>query len=260
MTTTTISTKLTSRPGPGTVSDQAITWHPNTFSKQTKLVDIIIPMYNEAHVVADSVQKLTSYLEASFPYKWQVTLVDSGSTDTTWEVMRQLARQQNVQALWVAQKGRGRALKQAWLQSKADVLVYMDVDLSTDLAALVPLVQPIVDGEAAIATGSRLRKDSQVARSPKREFISRAYNFLLRRQLHLKTSDAQCGFKAIHADVARKLLPNVSDDDWFFDTELLAKAERAGLKVHEVGVAWQEDKDSRVKILQTAKDDLRGIH
>ncbi len=156
-------------------------------------------------------------------------------------------------------KGRGLALSTAWLASDADVLVYMDVDLSTDLSALLPLVAPLVSGHSHLAVGTRLARGSRVVRGPKRELISRAYNLLLHGTLALRVSDAQCGFKAIRADVARKLLPLVADTGWFFDTELLVLAERAGLRIHEVPVDWVDDPDSRVDVVATAAADLRGI-
>jgi len=164
-----------------------------------------------------------------------------------------------VRVVHLAEKGRGRALKRVWLASDAAVLVYMDVDLSTDLNALLPLVAPLISGHSDLAIGSRLGRGSRVDRGPKRELISRCYNLLLRGALRARFSDAQCGFKAIRADVAREVLPLVEDDAWFFDTELLVLAERAGLRIHEVPVDWVDDPDSTVDIVRTALDDLRGI-
>ncbi|MGH4026160.1 MAG: GtrA family protein, partial [Pseudonocardiaceae bacterium] len=159
----------------------------------------------------------------------------------------------------VAQRGRGRALRAAWAGSGAEVLVYLDVDLSTDLAALLPLVAPLISGHSDLAIGTRLSRGARVVRGPKREFVSRCYNLLLRGTLAAGFSDAQCGFKAMRADVAAQLLPLVRDDAWFFDTELLVLAERAGLRIHEVPVDWIDDPDSRVDVLGTALGDLRGM-
>ena len=135
----------------------------------------------------------------------------------------------------------------------------MDVDLSTDLRALLPLVAPLVSGHSDVAIGTRLARGSQVVRGAKRELISRTYNRILRLTLGARFSDAQCGFKAIRADAARRLLPAVRDEAWFFDTELLVLAQREGLRIHEVPVDWVDDPDSRVDIVRTALDDLRGI-
>ena len=156
-------------------------------------------------------------------------------------------------------KGRGRALHAVWSVSDATVLAYMDVDLSTDLAALAPLVAPLVSGHSDLAIGTRLGRGSRVVRGAKREVISRCYNLLLRSTLAARFSDAQCGFKAIRADVAAELLPHVEDTGWFFDTELLVLAERSGLRIHEVPVDWIEDPDSRVEVIATAIEDLKGI-
>ena len=160
--------------------------------------------------------------------------------------------------IWSA-RGRGRALRAAWTVSDADVLCYMDVDLSTDLRALLPLVSPLVSGHSEVAIGSRLAAGAWVVRGAKREVISRCYNRLLHWALHARFSDAQCGFKAIRADAARRLLPDVQDQGWFFDTELLILAQRRGLRIHEVAVDWIDDSDSRVDIVSTALTDLRGV-
>ena len=149
-------------------------------------------------------------------------------------------------------KGRGRALKAVWSASDAPVLAYMDVDLSTDLRALLPLIAPLISGHSDLAIGTRLARSSRVVRGPKRELISRSYNLILRGALSASFSDAQCGFKAIRAEVARDLLPLVEDDNWFFDTELLVIAQRVGLRIHEVPVDWVDDPDSRVDIVATA--------
>ena len=142
--------------------------------------------------------------------------------------------------------------------SDATVVAYMDVDLSTDLAALLPLVAPLVSRHSDVAIGSRLTPDSSVARYPKREFVSRSYNLLLRVLFATRVRDAQCGFKAVRADVAQRLLPAIRDDGWFFDTELLLLAERNGLRIYQVPVDWVDDADSRVHVARTAFDDLVG--
>ena len=187
-------------------------------------------------------------------------MADNASTDSTWAVASHLAEQlPEVRAVHLDQKGRGRALKRVWSDSEAPILAYMDVDLSTDLDALWPLVAPLMSGHSDLAIGSRLAHGSRVVRGPRREVISRAYNVLLRRSLGARFTDAQCGFKAIRADVAAELLPMVQDPAWFFDTELLVLAERCGLRIHEVPVDWYDDPDSRVDVLRTAIDDLHGI-
>lgn len=222
-------------------------------------LDVVIPVFNEQEQLVRSVETLHAYL-STLPYSFRITIADNASTDDTPILATLLAeRLDRVQSLVINRKGRGFALKQAWSHSDARVLVYMDVDLSTDLKALPPLVAPLLSGHSDLAIGTRLTRSSHTVRGPKREVISRCYNTLLRGALRAKFSDAQCGFKAIRGDVARQLLPLVEDDQWFFDTELLVLAERAGLRIHEVPVDWIDDPDSRVDIVQTAVDDLRGM-
>ncbi|HET8766761.1 MAG TPA: bifunctional glycosyltransferase family 2/GtrA family protein, partial [Pedococcus sp.] len=196
----------------------------------------------------------------TFPYPFRITVADNASTDGTAAVARGLAAElPGVALVELEQKGRGRALKQVWLASDAPILAYMDVDLSTDLDALWPLVAPLMSGHSDLAIGSRLARGARVVRGVKREVISRCYNLVLRGALGARFSDAQCGFKAIRADVAAELLPMVQDPTWFFDTELLVLAERSGLRIHEVPVDWYDDPDSRVDVVATALDDLRGV-
>jgi len=195
------------------------------------------------------------------PYRYQITIADNGSQDKTLEIAKNLAeKHRSVRVVSLAERGRGRALKRVWQNSPADILAYMDVDLSTGLDDFLPMIQPLVAGEAGVAIGSRLMKDSRTSRGVKREFISRCYNRIIKWTSGTKFSDAQCGFKAIRRDVAAKFLPKIKDNEWFFDTELLIKTERAGVAIHEQPVTWIEDTDSRVKIVKTAVDDLKGLY
>lgn len=224
------------------------------------VLDVVIPVYNEQADLAPSVHRLHRHLRDDFPFPARITVVDNGSDDDTPSISAALAAElSDVRAVRLEQKGRGRALHAVWTSSDAQVLAYMDVDLSTDLAALAPLVASLISGHSDLAIGTRLSRSARVVRGAKREVISRCYNFILRSALSTRFSDAQCGFKAIRADVARELLPHVSDTGWFFDTELLVLAERSGLRIHEVPVDWVDDPDSRVDIVATAAADLRGI-
>jgi putative flippase GtrA len=223
------------------------------------ILDIVIPVYNEERDLAGSVRRLRHFLATEVPYAARITVADNASTDGTLAVARGLAEElDHVEVIHLEAKGRGGALRAAWMASTAEVVAYMDVDLSTDLTALMPLVAPLVSGHSDIAIGSRLSASSRVIRGPKREFVSRSYNLILRGMLGARFSDAQCGFKAVRADVARQLLPLVVDTGWFFDTELLVIAERAGLRIHEVPVDWIDDPDSRVDVVHTAIEDLKG--
>lgn len=223
-------------------------------------VDIVVPVHNEAHVLDANITRLHHYLRDHFPVPWKVTIADNASDDGTWQVAQSLhARYPRVHALHLDEKGRGRALKAAWSASDAEVVAYMDIDLSTDLNALFPLVAPLLSGHSDLAIGSRLAPGARVTRGAKREVISRTYNRILRFVLRAQFRDAQCGFKAVRSDVARALLPAVQDNGWFFDTELLVTAERNGLRIAEVPVDWIDDPDSRVDIVRTALDDLHGV-
>jgi glycosyltransferase involved in cell wall biosynthesis len=223
-------------------------------------VEIVVPVYNEATQLEERITALRSFLDTSFPFRALVTVVDNASTDDTAEVAAELAaRMRGVAAMHLPRKGRGYALRAAWSTSDAPVVAYMDVDLSTSLPALLPLVAPLLSGHRDVAIGSRLAPGAHVVRGPKRELISRAYNLLLKLTLRGRFSDAQCGFKALRRDAADKLLPLVEDNEWFFDTELLVTAERLGLRIGEVPVDWVDDPDSRVDIVSTAAGDLRGV-
>ncbi|MEU4215037.1 bifunctional glycosyltransferase family 2/GtrA family protein [Actinoplanes sp. NPDC026623] len=237
---------------------------PTPAPEQVRIVapvlDVVVPVYNEEIDLEPCVRRLHGYLRSEFPYRFRITIADNASTDSTQDVARRLAGElPGVVAVHLAEKGRGRALKHVWTHSDAAVLAYLDVDLSTDLGALLPLVAPLISGHSDLAIGSRLARGSRVVRGAKREFISRAYNLILRGTLSARFSDAQCGFKAIRAGVAERLLPMIEDTGWFFDTEMLVLAERAGLRIHEVPVDWIDDPDSRVDIVATALADLRGI-
>lgn len=224
------------------------------------VLDVVVPVFNEEQDLGPCVRRLHDHLSRTFPYTFRITIADNASTDRTSEVAAGLAAAlDGVRSARLEEKGRGRALRTVWSGSDAPVLAYMDVDLSTDLNALLPLVAPLISGHSDLAIGTRLDRSSRVVRGAKREFVSRAYNLLLRSSLAARFSDAQCGFKAIRRDVAERLLPLVEDSGWFFDTEMLVLAERAGLRIHEMPVDWVDDPDSTVHILRTASEDLKGM-
>ncbi len=226
----------------------------------TPLVDLVVPVLNEAHVLEGSVVRLREFLGATFPYRWRITVADNGSTDGTLEVAERLAeRFDDVVCFRLDQRGRGRALRHAWSASDADIVAYTDVDLSTELEALEKLCRAIHEDGFEVATGSRLMRESRTTRGPKREFISRCYNLLVKLVLQTRFSDAQCGFKACSRRVVQEVVPQVVDQAWFFDTELLTLSEKQGYPVKDVPVTWIDDDDSRVKIVSTAWEDVKGV-
>lgn len=224
------------------------------------VLDVVIPVYNEERDLEQSLRRLHTYLLYTFPHPFRITVADNASTDGTLKVAERVARElREVTAVRLAARGRGNALRTVWLASPSPVLAYMDVNLSTDLAALAPLVAPLISGHSDLAIGTRLARGSHVVRSPWREFISRGYNLLLHALMGAHFSDAQCGFKAIRADVAGRILPHTADNEWFFDTELLIVAEKCRLRVHEVPVDWTGGADAGLDLMKTALADLRGM-
>jgi glycosyltransferase involved in cell wall biosynthesis len=231
-----------------------------TLPYQHESVEVVVPVHNEEDALPQSIPILCDYLETYFPYRWSVVIADNASTDATLSVAEGLAHAYpHVSVLHLDQKGRGRALKAAWLASQADVVAYMDVDLSTNLWSFLPLIAPLATGHSDLAIGSRLLRGAMVTRQWKREVISRCYNLLIKAMFANRFSDAQCGFKAIKRSVAQELLAQVEDDEWFFDTELLLLAEERGYRISEVPVDWIEDLDSRVDVASTALKDVKGL-
>ena len=229
---------------------------------RTISVDVVIPVYNEEVVLETSINALRNYLIAQCPYRWRIVIANNASKDRTLEIAHSLETQfpGEVAVLHLDQKGRGRALKRAWSSSTADVMSYMDVDLSTNLDHFMTLITPVAEGRYHLATGSRLMPGARVKRQPKREIISRCYNLIVKVMFPTRRFfDAQCGFKAIDAAVRVELIPFIVDNAWFFDTELLLRAEQQGWHVWEIPVEWIEDLDTRVKIVDTAIEDLKGL-
>lgn len=222
-------------------------------------IDVVIPVYNEERVLAQSVLTLRQFLQENMPHEWSIVIADNASSDRTWVIAQALCQQHpDVISLHLDQKGRGRALRCAWLESTADIVSYMDVDLSTDLKAFPELIRAIEEGYD-IAVGSRLMPGSSLRRSLGREITSRSYNFLIKALFLAKFSDAQCGFKALTSQAAQELVPLITDQGWFFDTELLILAQKKGYRIREIPVAWVENPDSKVSIPKTAIDDLKGL-
>jgi glycosyltransferase involved in cell wall biosynthesis len=223
-------------------------------------VDVSLPVYNEAHVLERSVRALHAFLTDNLAHEWRILIADNGSTDGTLEVAQRLeGALPNVAVMRIPEAGRGRALTRAWLASDADVLAYMDIDLSTDLEAFPRLVSLVADQGYDVAAGSRLDRNSETTRSLKREVLSRGFVLLITLMFQARLDDTQCGFKAISRRCARQLLPLVQDTGWFWDTELLLLARKGGWKIAFVPVRWLEDPDSRVKVVSTVWKDVKGL-
>ena len=222
-------------------------------------VDIVVPVYNEEKILEKSISTLTDFLKKNFKHDWQIIIADNASIDKTLEIANNLSKKyKKVKVLHLDQKGRGRALRAAWTQSKADIVSYMDVDLSTDLTFFPLMIDSLLQGYD-VATGSRLMKGAEIKRSLKREILSRGYNVLVRLILGVNYKDSQCGFKAVTREIVDKIVPEVKDNAWFFDSELLFRAHKRGYKIKEIPVKWIEDEDSRVKIVNTVTNYLKSI-
>jgi glycosyltransferase involved in cell wall biosynthesis len=225
-------------------------------------VDVIVPVYNEQYSLPKSIPVLRDFLSSSaFPYEWRVLIADNASIDNTPAVGKEIAEASGggVEYVRIERKGRGFALKQAWLASPMDVVSYMDVDLSTGLEAFPQLIGAIAEDGYDVAIGSRLAAESKITRSLKRRVLTRGYNTLIKLLFLTRFSDAQCGFKAVRRQAAQRIVPLIEDNNWFFDTELLILAEKMGYRVKDVPVRWIEDEDTRVKIGATVMEDLRGL-
>ena len=223
-------------------------------------IDVVLPVYNEESQLRPSVEYLFDFLTRHLHQNWQIIIANNGSTDNTIQVGRSLANQyQNVRLINLPKKGRGRALKKVWLESEAEILSYMDIDLSTDLKHIPCLLVAVTSEGYDLAIGSRLAKGAMVTRSLKREILSRGYIFLIHALFRTKFTDAQCGFKAITKQAAMAIIPRIRDNEWFFDTELLITAECSGFRIKDIPVCWNEDSDSRVKIISTVIRDILGL-
>lgn len=224
------------------------------------MVDVVVPVHNDAEALNACVARLRDHLADSLPLPWRITIVDSASTDGTWQAAQDLAeRFSGVSAMRLEAEGRGRAVRAAWAASEASVLAYVDVQLSTNLNAFLPLVAPLLSGHSDVAVGSRFSRNARMIHGPGRESNARRYSRLLTLALGTHVRDTQCGFKAVRADVAHVLLPAVHDNTGFFDTEFLVLAERLGLRIAELPVDWTGSPGAPAGATPTRRHDLRGM-
>lgn len=248
---------------PLALSALPVSFQPSPHSRsplESTSVEIVVPVHNEERALPGCLNTLHTRLRDELPFPWCITVADNASTDRTFEVAQELAAElPGVRVVRLGSKGKGLALRTVWEASDADIVAYMDVDLSTGLNGLLPLIAPLVSGHSDIAIGSRLAPGARTLRGIQRELISRAYNSLIRLTQRTKFSDSQCGFKAARTATIRPLLAITRDDGFFFDTEFLILADYNGLRVHEVAVDWVEDLDSRVNVARTSLKNLSGL-
>ena len=232
-----------------------------------KSINLTIPLYNEELVLSENVIKILEFLKYSGlddKYTWRIILANNSSTDKTEAVAKIFAQQfpQKVFYLYLLQKGKGLAIKTAWQKFPTDYYVFMDADLATDLEALPRLVQELENG-ADLVIGSRYLPDSKTERSLTRLLISKIYRGLARVWLGLPFSDLPCGFKGVNHKLITSLISRIKNNEWFFDTELLFRAHRAGYKIKEIPVVWTETfnqkRKSRVGIIRVSWNYLKEL-
>ncbi len=228
-----------------------------------KKVLFVLPIYNEEVQLADSVKKLMTVADSLDPakYSYQIAVGDNASTDSSPAIAKALSEEfpGKVRHIRLEQKGRGRMLKKIWLEEDFDYSMYMDIDLSTDVAHITPSLAAL-DAGAALAIGVRLGKGSKVVgRNPWRELTSRVYCGLVQMIAGSRIRDFQCGFKGITKQAALHYVSLVEDVTWFFDTELILITEKSGGKIHQEPVFWTDDPGTTVNVYRTAMDDLEGL-
>ncbi len=227
------------------------------------LVEICLPVKNEEKILALNLQRLLDFCEgARFEFEWKIIGISNGSSDGTVGIFTEFEKRytKNLSHLEISLPGRGRAIKQYWLKSQADIVCYLDIDLAVSPDQLTSLLAPIIRGEADLVIGSRLLPESKTKRSFLRETVSRTYNFLARLVLANKVSDLQCGFKAIKEDVFKKIEPYLEDDYWFFDTEMVSLARHFSYRIYELPDDWNESRyANRVSKVKIVRDIIRFI-
>ena len=230
-------------------------------NKEKPSVNVVLPVYNEAAELAASVVTLIRFLSKNLTdFSWHVTIADNASTDATLRIARELSHKyQTVSVEHLSQKGRGRAVKHVWRKGDYDYLAYMDIDLSTDLKHLPPMLHALERG-FDIAIGSRNARGARVfGRSVLRNITSKGYISLIKLFFLVNFTDAQCGFKAVTRRIVTELLPHIKDNYWFFDSELLIVGEKSGFRLYEEPVTWIDNPGSTVRVLKTAMGDLKGL-
>jgi glycosyltransferase involved in cell wall biosynthesis len=224
-------------------------------------LNIVLPVYNEAKELLQSVTTLVRFLKTHVTdFEWRITIADNASTDKTYEIAKQLSKDNaQVSCVKISMKGRGRAVKYVWQQSDDLYLAYMDIDLSSDLKHFPPMIHALQRGYD-IAIGTRNARGARVyGRSMLRTITSKMYIALIKCFFWVNFTDAQCGFKAVTRHTVDTLIPSVTDDEWFFDTELLILAEKTGRRIYEEPVTWIDNPGSTVRVLKTAMGDLKGL-
>lgn len=213
-------------------------------------VSVVLPAHNEAGILEPAVMEIIKILN-KYNEAYEIVIAEDGSTDGTDKKADELSKRSLAVRHLHSKKrlGRGKALKNAFQQSSGEILVYMDVDLATDVRQLKELIESIDKEGYDFATGSRLLPESKVERSGTRNITSIIYNFMVRAVLGSKVKDHQCGFKAFRRESLLQLLEEVEASHWFWDTELLVRAHRRGFRIREIPVLWKSGRETKVRLL-----------
>lgn len=227
------------------------------------MIDFCLPVFNEQEIIEQNIVKLFNYCKNSnFNFDWRIVIINNGSTDKTKEESLKLLSDKIIY-FEVKLPGRGRALKEYWLSSKSDILVYMDIDMAVSFNYIPDLVSPIIDGRYDLVMGSRRLLTSKYQRSFVRDFSSKIYLFLFHKLLNYKYTDLQCGFKAIRNDKFKSLSKYLEDFYWFFDTELVVFTCIFNGRIKEIAINWQENRyknrKSKVTIFQDGISSIINI-
>ena len=226
-----------------------------------KKVDIVIPVYNEEEGLAASLYHLLSWVDVHPLHEWKIVVANNASTDNTINIAHDFEKKfpGQIYVINIPTKGRGIALRKSWTRSEADICVFMDADLSTKLRHLPEIIDAIIIEGYDVCCGSRWLKESVVKRTLFRGIMSWTYNLILKLMLGFKINDAQCGFKAVKTTVAKKILPYVENNDWFFDSEFLIIAQKNNLRIKEIPIEWVDNAQSTVSVIKTIKQFLKEI-
>lgn len=227
-----------------------------------KSIDITIPVLNEERTLKEQILKILDYMNKSQIKQFKIIIADNGSTDNTSYIAKDLAmKYEKIKYLKINKKGVGLALRTSWLESNADIVGYMDLDLSTDINHLKEVYEKFLLKDILVVNGSRLLKDSKVSnRTLLREITSRSFNFLLKSMLRIEFTDGMCGFKFFDRKTAVNAIKNgIDTDGWFFSTEILTKLYWDKIEINEIPVIWTDDPNSKVKIGKLSIEYFRNI-
>lgn len=222
-----------------------------------KKILIVLPVYNEEKIIKKSITKILNEIKKIKNYEFKILICDNGSNDKTAEISKKISENLIIDYTFIKYKGRGNAIKTSWLESDADILTYMDIDLSTDIKDLKKLINSCENYDLVI--GCRYCKESNINRNKFRLFVSKTYNFIIRYFFKSNIKDFQCGFKAITKNKGKKILKLCKNKKWFFDTELVLISEKKQLDIFQLPVKWKESDNSKVNIFIDILDYLHCI-